>query len=101
VSDEPLDVAAVWNRAGSRLGGARLVRFDPGSDDAAVRFTSCHDDGGSMASAISLVLVSTAAANAMTSASVPPNRPAEFAACVADDLAKWARLAKEAGLKAE
>jgi tripartite-type tricarboxylate transporter receptor subunit TctC len=27
--------------------------------------------------------------------------PAEFAAYVADDLAKWARLAKEAGLKAE
>ena len=37
----------------------------------------------------------------MTSASVPPNRPSEFAACVADDLSKWARLAKEAGLKAE
>ena len=27
--------------------------------------------------------------------------PAEFAAYVADDLAKWARLAKEAGLKAD
>ena len=27
--------------------------------------------------------------------------PAEFAAYVADDFAKWARLAKEAGLKAE
>ena len=27
--------------------------------------------------------------------------PAEFAAYVADDLAKWARLAKEAGLKVE
>ena len=27
--------------------------------------------------------------------------PAEFAAYVSDDLAKWARLAKEAGLKAE
>jgi tripartite-type tricarboxylate transporter receptor subunit TctC len=27
--------------------------------------------------------------------------PAEFAAYVADDLAKWARLAKEAGLKSE
>jgi len=28
-------------------------------------------------------------------------KPAEFAAYVADDLAKWARLAKEAGLRAE
>ena len=27
--------------------------------------------------------------------------PAQFAAYVADDYAKWARLAKEAGLKAE
>jgi tripartite-type tricarboxylate transporter receptor subunit TctC len=27
--------------------------------------------------------------------------PAEFASYVADDLAKWARLAKEAGLKAD
>ena len=27
--------------------------------------------------------------------------PKEFAAYVADDMAKWARLAKEAGLKAE
>jgi tripartite-type tricarboxylate transporter receptor subunit TctC len=28
-------------------------------------------------------------------------KPAEFATYVADDLAKWARLAKEAGLKSE
>ena len=76
VSDIPLDVADVWNRAGSNLGLHAAVDATVRSPDVAARFTDLGADAQF-------------------------GTPSEFAAYVADDLAQWARLAKEAGLKAE